>query len=236
MLEQHLRSAGSDRAHVVVRAFIRALASATAADVREWVDLLLRTLPGHFAREEVRGGFFDHLEGSGVSVLLVERLRADHQELLTQLRDLGVALSEGRDVRTGLTTFAERLREHEWIESVTAAQRGVPAPISAPELSLAGRTLDAQVAEAVDRVAERSRAIAAESSTGDLLAAISVGVPEQLPLEGVLARLDHGLATRGLDFVDVAPCASPDGNIRLCGARFRRPRVGPYFKSNFSIR
>lgn len=240
MLEDERQPTGDrersvDRAHAVVRAFVRAATSAAGEDPRALVELLRRTLPAHFAYEERADGFFDRLEGSGASVLLTDRLRGEHREFLATLTRLEENLARGEEVTGDLQVMAGRLREHEWIESMTAAQRGLAAPTDpALDLAPAGRALDEATATAVEQVADRCRAIASESSMGDLLAAISVAVPDTVPVEGVLARLEHALEERGLDFVEVAPCAGAE--IRLCGARFRRPRVGNYLRSNFSIR
>jgi hypothetical protein len=221
------------RAHAIVRAFVRAATSAAGEDPHTLVSLLRKTLPSHFAFEERPNGFFDHLEGRGVSVLLMDRLRAEHQEFLTRLARLEEAIERGESVQEELVVLAERLREHEWIESMTAAQRGMFAPADPPADPIAPN-LDPALAASLTAIADRCRALASESTTGDLLAGVTVSVPEAAPAEGVLAQLEHALSERGLDFVEITLTRADE--VRLGGARFRRPRVGRYLRSNFSIR
>jgi Hemerythrin HHE cation binding domain len=219
------RERSVDRVHAIVRALVRARSSASGEDPAQLIRLLQLTLPAHFAVEERPQGFFDQLEARGASILLLDRLRSEHREFNARLERLGRLLASGQPVEAELTALTDRLREHEWVESMTAAQRNLLAPSDLPtEPDPAGATLDPAVGAAVEEVADRCRALATQSTLGDLLAAVTVSVPHTVPIEGVLARLDHALAERGLEFLEVNTSSGED--VRLCGARFRRPRVG----------
>lgn len=228
------RDRSVDRAHAVIRSFARSAGSAAGEDPGALVALLRHTLPAHFAVEERRDGFFDRLLARGAPAALIDRLRVDHGEFLERLRRLEDALARGEPVSHEVTVLAERLREHEWLESASAAQVGElsPADLSA-EPDPAEATVPATIREVLGDLADRCRSFASERRR-ELLAGVTVAVPDTLPLEGVRACFEHALSVRGLDFVEVETC--PAGEIALQGVRFRPRPDHPPLRSNFSIR
>ena len=211
------------RAHGIIREFVRSASSLAGEDPAALVRLLRHTLPAHFAYEERADGFFARLEQQGTSVLLLDRLRADHREFLVRLDGLEAAVARGEDVTAELAGIAERLREHEWIESASAVQVGLQAPADPPsEPALAGRTLPGSTLRAVDSLVDRVRALA-ERNQDALLAAVTVEVPETLQQEAVRTVIEEALSRRGLDFVEIVLCAR-EGEVALQDTRFHRLR------------
>lgn len=223
MVHQELdRERSIDRAHAVIRAFVRSASSPAGEDPAGIVELLRHTLPSHFAVEERADGFFDRLHARGVPSVLLDRLRADHREFLDRLVLLEKGLAQGETIAVELGALADRLKEHEWIESATAAQLGEFTPSDpVAEPAPAERAVPPAEARALEDLAERCRALAAERR-GELLAGLTVAVPEHLQAEAVRSLLERALSDRGIDFVEVCLCSADE--VALRGARFRRVR------------
>jgi hypothetical protein len=211
-----------DRAHAVIREFVRQAGSAAGEDPRALVALLRHTLPAHFAFEERAGGFLERLEQHGVPALRVDRLRGEHREFLDRLERLEAAVARGEDASTELAALAARLREHEWLESTSAVQAGFRAPADPPREIEGLASLRPEVVGAIVAIAEHAHGLACRTP-GELLAGLTVAVPDTVPVEAARALLEDELSERGLDFVDVVVCAG-DGAVTLRDAHFHRPR------------
>lgn len=222
-MTDHDRERSIHRAHAIIRAFVRQATSAAGEDPASLVRLLRHTLPAHFAYEERAGGFFARLEERGTSVLLLDRLRAEHREFSARLDRLERAVAAGEDARDELAAIAERLREHEWIESISAVQVGLHAPgDAASEPELAVRALPDAARPAVGALVERVHALAA-GNRDELLASITVAAPESLPQEALRAAVEDAMSARGLDFVEVR-LRPGEGEPTLQETRFHRLR------------
>ena len=97
----------------------------TATDptrVREIVDILHRSLPGHFADEVGPGGSFDELGARRpASEPILEDLRKDHGEILEMISELNQKLQEldpfDPRIKKGRRAFLDKVRSHERIEN-----------------------------------------------------------------------------------------------------------------------
>jgi hypothetical protein len=209
------------RAHAVIRAFVRSASSAAGEDPAALVRLLRYTLPAHFAYEQQPGGLFDALERRGTPVLRLDRLRADHREFLDRLDGLAARLERGEDISVELAAIAERLREHEWMESMSAVQAGMLTPSDAASDDLGVAGLPAEVLADLAGIADHVHGVARER----FVARVVVGIPENLPVEVVRAGVEGALSDRGLDFVAVDCCAGDD-RVALREVETRRLREG----------
>jgi hypothetical protein len=207
------------RAHAFIREFARSASSAAGEDPGALVELLRHTLPDHFSYEERKDGFFDRLESQGVPRHLVQGLRLEHKRFLDRLGEIERALAAGEDVSRELVGMADDLREHEWIESISAVRAGLRAPTDphAEEVNL--DELPVSMLPAVEALIERVHALAIDPRLG-LLAGITIAVPRNVSMETVRAVVQDALSHRGIDFVEVAvsPC---DGEVHLLDTRFR---------------
>src|SRR5262245_714116 len=106
------------RTHRAVRAFLAAVEGAAhgdpAAPWRPSLAALRPMLPDHFAAEERPDGFCDRV-ARYVGADRAAALRRDHRELLRWVDALGSV--EGRRLELAARAFAERLAEHERVES-----------------------------------------------------------------------------------------------------------------------
>jgi hypothetical protein len=191
------------RAHELIREFVRSATSAAGEDPAALVELLRHTLPAHFHTEERPGGFFDQLAGKGTSRTLLARLRSEHEDCLAELDAIERNLSAGVDVRPALQAVADRLRRHEWTESVSAVQAGLLPPGDIEHEPEPGVTaLSAEIRGDLDAVADEVHRLA-HLRRDALLAGVTIDVPGLYPGDVLRAALERALSARGLDFVDL---------------------------------
>jgi hypothetical protein len=102
---------------------LRDLETATdPARIREVVETLERSLPGHFQDEVAPGALFDELGARRpASASILEYLRKDHGEILDMVSALNRRLqaldpSDPR-IQQGRRAFLEKMRSHERIEN-----------------------------------------------------------------------------------------------------------------------
>ena len=86
------------------------------------MDILHRSLPGHFADEVGPGGSFDELGARRpASEPILEDLRKDHGEILEMVSALNRRLQEldpaDPRIQQGRRAFLEKIRSHEQIEN-----------------------------------------------------------------------------------------------------------------------
>lgn len=207
------------RAHEFIREFARSASSVAGEDPSELVGLLRHTLPDHFAYEERKGGFFDRLETQGVPRHLVAGLRQEHQKFLERLTEIERALAANEDVSRHLLGLAADLKEHEWIESISAVRAGLRAPTDPHTEEVDLEPLPVALLPAIETLIERVHALATDPRLG-LLAGITVAVPHTVSTESARAVVQDALSRRGIDFVDVEVCPS-SGGVQLRDTRFR---------------
>ena len=109
--------------HRMMVGLLKELDTATdPARIREVVDTLDRSLPGHFADEVGPGGLFEDLGSRRpASEPILEHLRKDHGEILEMVSALNRRLQEldpaDPRIQQGRRAFLEKIRSHEQIEN-----------------------------------------------------------------------------------------------------------------------
>jgi len=99
-------------AHATIRHCLRSMKGGDPDALREGIDRLSTILPVHFAYEERPGGFFARIARRSGSEL-ADRLRAQHTDLLTALKDVASCDLTQADARDRAKRFASDLAEHE---------------------------------------------------------------------------------------------------------------------------
>jgi hypothetical protein len=205
------------RAHAIIRQVVRARSSMAGEDPEMLLELLLHTLPAHFALEERAGGLYERLRAAGAPSERIEALCSDHQDFVEALARLQSETVRDATWARALWQLAERLREHEWLEAALALQGGVELPTDEVQ-PLPPSMVPPEVRAAALRLGQRARALATEVP-GRLLAEITLRIPQATAASQWQAAAEEELSRLGLPFVGVNTCWGP-GEADLEGCRF----------------